>query len=143
MRKKKNQSGINPADFFARAQADAPVSSGYTVSDYAKAYQGAAKTLPNYRLPDDAATAGAGRLLSAIGLDQDVGGQIQEITQEQMKAMGIGEKTGPTISLPSIEFDSEEFNLADKDASGKIKYYNEKLVNPRLPDDIRKGYEKN
>ena len=31
---------------FARAEVDAPASKGFTVSDYAKAYQGAPKTLP-------------------------------------------------------------------------------------------------
>lgn len=142
MREKKNTSGIDPAGFFSRAAADAPASKGFTVSDYAKAYQGAPKTLPDYRLPDDAATAGAGRLLGAIGLDQDVAGQIQERTTEQMSAIGVGEDVAkPSVSLPSIGFDSEEWSLADKDASAKIKYYNEKLVNPRLDEATRAKYE--
>jgi hypothetical protein len=59
-----------------------------------------------------------------------------------MAASGIIEDAAkPTVSLPSIGFDSEEWNLADKDASAKIKYYNEKLVNPRLDEATRAKYE--
>ena len=142
LREKKLKSGIDPAGFFTRAAVDAPASKGFTISDYAKAYQGAPKTLPDYRLPSDVETAGAGRLLSAIGLDQDVSGQIKERVSEQMAASGIIEDAAkPSISLPSIGFDSEEWNLADKDASAKIKYYNEKLVNPRLAEETRAKYE--
>lgn len=142
MREKKNTSGINPADFFARAAIDAPAAKGYTVSDYARAYQGAPKTLPDYRLPEDTVSAGAGNLLSAIGFTPDVSGQIQERTTEQMAAMGVGvDAATPSVSLPSIGFDSEEWSLADKDASAKIKYYNEKLVNPRLDEATRAKYE--
>jgi len=142
LREKKLKSGIDPVGFFTRAAVDAPASKGFTISDYAKAYQGAPKTLPDYRLPSDVETAGAGRLLSAIGLDQDVSGQIKERVSEQMAASGIIEDAAkPSISLPSIGFDSEEWNLADKDASAKIKYYNEKLVNPRLAEETRAKYE--
>jgi hypothetical protein len=143
LREKKLKSGIDPAGFFTRAAVDAPASKGFTVRDYAKAYQGAAKTLPDYRgIDDETMTAGAGRLLSAIGLDQDVSGQIKERVSEQMAASGIIEDAAkPSVSLPSIGFDSEEWNLADKDASAKIKYYNEKLVNPRLSEDTRAKYE--
>jgi len=143
LREKKLKSGIDPAGFFKRAAVDAPASKGFTVRDYAKAYQGAAKTLPDYRgIDDETMTAGAGRLLSAIGLDQDVSGQIKERVSEQMAASGIIEDAAkPSVSLPSIGFDSEEWNLADKDASAKIKYYNEKLVNPRLDEATRAKYE--
>jgi len=51
MRTKKNDLGIDPAGFFARAEVDAPASKGYTASDYARSFQGAPKTLPDYRLP--------------------------------------------------------------------------------------------
>lgn len=143
MRKKKMESGINPANFFARAEVDKPEATGFTISDYAKAYQGADTTLPDYRLPEDAASAGAGNLLAAIGLKPDVSKMVSEQVSEQMSAMGIsGEVQGPTVSLPSIGFDSEEWSLADKDASGKIKYYNEKLVNPNLKPETRAEYEK-
>lgn len=142
LREKKLKSGIDPVGFFTRAAVDAPASKGFTISDYAKAYQGAPKTLPDYRLPSDVETAGAGRLLGAIGLDQDVSGQIRERVSEQMAASGIIEDAAkPSISLPSIGFDSEEWNLADKDASAKITYYNEKLVNPNLSEETRAKYE--
>ena len=143
LRKKRDESGIDPAGFFARAEVDAPASKGFTVSDYAKAYQGAPKTLPDYKgIDDKTMTAGAGRLLSAIGLDQDVRGQIDSSVAEQMAASGIVEEAkAERVTLPSIDFDSEEWNLADKDASAKIKYYNEKLVNPRLNETARAKYE--
>lgn len=143
MRTKKNEFGIDPAGFFDRAKVDTPAEKGFSISDYAKAYQGAPKTLPDYRgIDDKTMTAGAGRLLSAIGLDQDVRGQIDSSVAEQMAASGIMEDAAkPSVSLPSIGFDSEEWNLADKDASAKIKYYNEKLVNPRLTEETRAKYE--
>lgn len=142
LRKKKNDSSIDPAGFFARAEADAPTSKGFTVSDYAKAYQGAEKTLPNYRLPEDAVASTAGGLLSKIGFTPDISGRVQERTQEQMAAAGIGVDTVDTsISLPSLDFDSEAWTLSDKDASQKIKYFQEKLVNPRLDEETRNKYE--
>ena len=143
LRKKRDESGIDPAGFFARAEVDAPASKGFTVSDYAKAYQGAPKTLPDYKgIDDKTMTAGAGRLLSAIGFDPDVRGQIDSSVAEQMAASGIVEEAkAERVTLPSIDFDSEEWNLADKDASAKIKYYNEKLVNPRLNETARAKYE--
>ena len=143
LRKKRDESGIDPAGFFARAEVDAPASKGFTVSDYAKAYQGAPKTLPDYKgIDDKTMTAGAGRLLSAIGLDQDVRGQIDSSVAEQMAASGIVEEAqAERVTLPSIDFDSEEWNLADKDASAKIKYYNEKRGNPRLNETARAKYE--
>ena len=142
LRKKKNDSSIDPAGFFARAEADAPTSKGFTISDYAKAYQGAEKTLPNYRLPEDAVASTAGGLLSKIGFTPDISGRVQERTQEQMAAAGIGVDTVDTsISLPSLDFDSEAWTLSDKDASQKIKYFQEKLVNPRLDEETRNKYE--
>ena len=52
-------------------------------------------------------TAGAGRLLSAIGLDQDVRGQIDSSVAEQMAASGIVEEAkAERVTLPSIDFDS-------------------------------------
>ncbi len=65
-------------------------------------------------------TAGAGRLLSAIGLDQDVRGQIDSSVAEQMAASGIVEEAKTErVTLPSIVFNSEDWNLSDKDASRK------------------------
>lgn len=142
LRESKNKSGTDLGQFFYRASVDAPETQGYTISDYAKAYQGAAKTLPDYRLPEDAATAGAGRLLSGIGLGQDVTGQIQTRTQEQMAAMGVGKEDDFDYSIkPGFTFASEDFTLSDKTASEKITYYNEKLVDPNISDDKKAEYK--
>lgn len=143
LRKKRDESGIDPAGFFARAEVDAPASKGFTVSDYAKAYQGAPKTLPDYKgIDDKTMTAGAGRLLSAIGLDQDVRGQIDSSVAEQMAASGIVEEAkAERVTLPSIVFNSEDWNLSDKDASEKVKYYTEKLNNPSIPETKRAEYQ--
>ena len=143
LRQKKNETGIELGQFFRRAEVDAPVGKGFTVSDYAKAYQGAPKTLPDYRLPEGAATAGAGRLLSAIGLDQDVTGQIQTATEQTAAAMGLDKQPdvpSRTI-LPKIKFMADEYNTFDMTASERIKYFNEKLVNPALSDKKRAEYQ--
>lgn len=143
LRKKRDESGIDPAGFFARAEVDAPASKGFTVSDYAKAYQGAPKTLPDYKgIDDKTMTAGAGRLLSGIGLDQDVRGQIDSSVAEQMAASGIVEEAkAERVTLPSIIFNSEDWNLSDKDASQKVKYYTEKLNNPSILETKRAEYQ--
>lgn len=140
MREKKNTSGIDPAGFFARAATDAPAAKGYTVSDYARAYQGAPKTLPDYRLPEDTVSAGAGNLLSAIGFTPDVSGQIQERTTEQMAAMGVGVDDTERVALPSIVFRSEDYNLADKTAAERLKYFDDKGLNPNLSPEKREEY---
>lgn len=143
MKAKKDDLGIDPAGFFARAEVDAPISKGFSISDYAKSYQGAAKTLPDYQgIDDKTMTAGAGRLLSAIGLDQDVRGQIDSSVAEQMAASGIVEEAqAERVTLPSIVFNSEDWNLSDKDASEKVTYYTEKLNNPSISEAKRAGYQ--
>lgn len=140
MRTKKNDLGIDPAGFFARAEVDAPASKGYTVSDYARSFQGAPKTLPDYRLPEGMVSAGAGNLLSKIGLKPDISGQIQDRTSEQMAAMGVGVDTADLVAMPSIVFRSEDYNLADKSAAEKLKYFTEKTLNPSISEEKREEY---
>tara|TARA_R110000782_G_scaffold218318_1_gene305691 strand:+ start:760 stop:2952 length:2193 start_codon:yes stop_codon:yes gene_type:complete len=143
MKAKKDDFGIDPAGFFARAEIDAPISKGFSISDYAKSYQGADKTLPNYQgIDDKTMTAGAGRLLSRIGLDQDVRGQIDSSVAEQMAASGIVEESqAERVTLPSIVFNSEDWNLSDKNATEKVTYYTEKLNNPSISEAKRAGYQ--
>tara|TARA_R110001592_G_scaffold351148_1_gene648083 strand:+ start:1262 stop:3493 length:2232 start_codon:yes stop_codon:yes gene_type:complete len=143
MKAKKDDFGIDPAGFFARAEIDAPISKGFSISDYAKSYQGADKTLPNYQgIDDKTMTAGAGRLLSSIGLDQDVRGQIDSSVAEQMAASGIVEEAqAERVTLPSIVFNSEDWNLSDKNATEKVTYYTEKLNNPSISEAKRAGYQ--
>ena len=140
MRARKNDLGIDPAGFFARAEVDAPASKGYTASDYARSFQGAPKTLPDYRLPEGMVSAGAGNLLSKIGLKPDISGQIQDRTSEQMAAMGVGVDTADLVAMPSIVFRSEDYNLADKSAAERLKYFNEKSLNPSISEEKREEY---
>ena len=140
MRARKNDLGIDPAGFFARAEVDAPASKGYTASDYARSFQGAPKTLPDYRLPEGMVSAGAGNLLSKIGLKPDISGQIQDRTSEQMAAMGVGVDTADLVAMPSIVFRSEDYNLADKSAAEKLKYFTEKTLNPSISEEKREEY---
>lgn len=140
MRARKNDLGIDPVGFFARAEVDAPASKGYTASDYARSFQGAPKTLPDYRLPEGMVSAGAGNLLSKIGLKPDISGQIQDRTSEQMAAMGVGVDTADLVAMPSIVFRSEDYNLADKSAAERLKYFNEKTLNPSISEETREEY---
>ena len=58
-------------------------------------------------IPDEA-TIGAGRLLSSIGLDQDIKGQITQRVKEDFAARDLIAPTDITINpIPSITFDSE------------------------------------
>ena len=140
MRTQKQNSGIDPVGFFARAEVDAPAAKGYTASDYARSFQGAPKTLPDYRLPEGMVSAGAGNLLSKIGLSPDISGQIQDRTSEQMAAMGVGVDTADLVAMPSIVFRSEDYSLADKSAAEKLEYFTEKTLNPSISAEKREEY---
>jgi hypothetical protein len=120
-------STINLSDFVTRAKVDAPIG---TISDYAKAFQGAAKTLPDYKLPDDVETAGAGSLLSAIGLDQDVSGQIKTRVSEQLAAEGITAEELPNIDLPTLAFDMEGVRMFNMTPSERVTYIKQELARP-------------
>jgi len=73
-----------------------------TISDFAKSYVGKPKSISDYRLPEDSVTAGAGNLLSAIGIKQDVSGRIESRVGEELAAMGLSpaQDTEISVNLP-------------------------------------------
>jgi len=127
LKEQTKSSTINISDFVKRAEVDSPIG---TITDYAKAFQGAAKTLPDYKLPDDVETAGAGSLLSAIGLDQDVSGQIKTRVSEQLAAEGITAEELPNIDLPTLAFDMEGVRMFNMTPSERVKYIKYELARP-------------
>lgn len=142
LRKRKNETGINPAGYFARSEVEEPTTKGYTISDYANSYVGSPKAL-DYALPEGLADGGAGNMLRAFGLGPDITSRVNKLTEEELAARGVGVSTDKysTVALPDIKFNFEDYTLADKDASAKVKYFNEKLVNPNLTPEVRKQYE--
>jgi len=142
LRKRKNETGVNPAGFFARSEVEEPTTKGYTISDYANSYVGSPKAL-DYALPEGLADGGAGNMLRAFGLGPDITSRVNKLTEEELAARGVGVSADKysTVALPDIKFNFEDYTLADKDASAKVKYFNEKLVNPNLTPEVRKQYE--
>ena len=120
------KSGQSLANFMEMAEKDMPTG---TRSDYANAFLGAPSLPTDYRLPESAASAGAGNLLDAIGLKPDVSGMVSEQVSEQMSAMGIAEQAEITVSLPSGTFMKEKFTMGNMTPSERLKYINEQLAN--------------
>jgi len=120
-------SSVNLTEYIQRAEIDSPTG---TISDYAKSFQGAAKTLPSYKLPDDIESAGAGSLLSAIGLDQDVSGQIQRNVSEQLAAEGITAEELPNIDVPTLAFDMEGVRMFNMTPSERVTFLKQELARP-------------
>lgn len=117
--------GGNLANFMQMSEKEMPMG---TRSDYARAFLGKPKATPDYRLPEDAVTAGAGNLISALGLKPDISGRAEKQVSEQMAAMGVGVEPTTDIVLPSSVFQKEKFVLANKTPSERITYLNEELA---------------
>ena len=120
------KSGQSLANFMEMAEKDMPTG---TRSDYANAFLGAPSLPTDYRLPESAASAGAGNLLDAIGLKPDVSAMVSEQVSEQMSAMGVAEQAEITVSLPSGTFMKEKFTMGNMTPSERLKYINEQLAN--------------
>ena len=118
--------GENLANYMEIAEKEMPTG---TRTDFANAFLGKRTPVSDYRLPESAVTAGAGNLLSAIGLDQDVSGQIDRSVAEQMSAAGIAEKAEITLSLPSGTFMKEKFTMSNMTPSKRLEYLNQQLAN--------------
>lgn len=124
----------NFANFMEQMEEDAPTG---TRSDYARAFLGAPKAVSDYRLPEDAVTAGAGNLLSAIGLKPDISGQVSQQVSEQMAAMGVDiDKTMPTFQLPSIKFMREDFTVSNMSPAERVTYYTTEMNKPENADKV-------
>lgn len=121
------KSGQSLANFMEMAEKDMPTG---TRSDYANAFLGAPSLPTDYRLPESAASAGAGNLLDAIGLKPDVSAMVSEQVSEQMSAMGIAEQAEITVSLPSGTFMKEKFTMGNMTPSKQLEYINQQMVNP-------------
>jgi len=120
------KSGQSLANFMEMAEKDMPTG---TRTDYANAFLGKPSLPTDYRLPESAASAGAGNLLDAIGLKPDVSSMVSEQVSEQMSAMGIAEQAEITVSLPSGTFMREKFTIGNMTPSNRLKYLNEQLAN--------------
>ena len=120
------KSGQSLANFMEMAEKDMPTG---TRTDYANAFLGKPSLPTDYRLPESAASAGAGNLLDAIGLKPDVSSMVSEQVSEQMSAMGIAEQAEITVSLPSGTFMREKFTIGNMTPLNRLKYINEQLAN--------------
>src|SRR5210317_832319 len=67
--------GDNLANFMEIAEKETPTG---TRTEFANAFLGKPTTTTDYRLPDDDVTAGAGNLISALGLKPDISGKVQK-----------------------------------------------------------------
>lgn len=128
------QRGESLTNYMQQMEQDMPTG---TRSDYANAFLGAPKATPDYRLPEDAVTAGAGNLLSALGFKPDVSGRIERETSEQMAAMGVGAPVTTEVTLPSAVFQKERWMLTNKTPTDRLEYINNQLANPEITDDRR------
>jgi len=128
------QRGESLTNYMQQMEQDMPTG---TRSDYANAFLGAPKATPDYRLPEDAVTAGAGNLISALGFKPDVSGRIERETSEQMAAMGVGAPVTTEVTLPSAVFQKERWMLTNKTPTDRLEYINNQLANPEITDDRR------
>ena len=128
------QRGESLTNYMQQMEQDMPTG---TRSDYANAFLGAPKATPDYRLPEDAVTAGAGNLISALGFKPDVSGRIERETSEQMAAMGVGAPVITEVTLPSAVFQKERWMLTNKTPTDRLEYINNQLANPEITDDRR------
>lgn len=121
------QRGESLTNYMQQMEQEMPTG---TRSDYAQAFLGAPKAAPDYRLPEDAVTAGAGNLISALGFKPDVSGRIERETSEQMAAMGVGAPVTTEVTLPSAVFQKERWLLTNKTPTQRLEYINNQLANP-------------
>lgn len=116
----------NLSNFFEIQETNNPIGS---TLDYARAYQGVAKTDPDYKLPEGV-TGEDKTLLSKLGFDIDVSGRVQQQTQQMLGAFEIGKEEPVTFTLPSMKFKREDYNLSRMSASDRLNYINNELANP-------------
>ena len=135
---KKNRPNLNIGSYFAQVSNDLP---SLSYKDMATSIQPSA-TYTEVALPEDVASAGAGRLLQGIGLGQDISGRVSKNVQEQMLASGVS-TDATTIQLPDIPFAEEKFKIDIMPLAGRIKYLTEELSIPEITPDREnelKGY---
>jgi len=121
------QRGESLTNYMQQMEQDMPQA---TRSEYAQAFLGKPKATPDYRLPEDAVTAGAGNLISALGFKPDISGRVERETAQQMAAIGVGEVDTTEITLPSAVFQKERWLLTNKTPTQRLEYINNQLANP-------------
>ena len=126
------QRGESLTNYMQKMDKEMPAA---TRTEYAQAFLGAPKATPDYRLPEDAVTAGAGNLISALGFKPDVSGRIERETSAQMAAMGVGTPVTTEVTLPSAVFQKERWMLTNKTPTQRLEYINNQLANPENTEE--------
>lgn len=107
-------------------------------AEFAADFLGKPKTTEPYDLPADAASAGAGNLIGSLGFNVDMSKRIKDTVQQDLAARGLldTDTTVPINIIPSYTFDSESFAADGMDTQQKLKFYNDKLVDPKNVDKV-------
>ena len=109
-----------------------------TREQFAADFLGKPKATKPYDLPADAASAGAGNLISSLGFNVDMSKRIKDTVQQDLAARGLldTDTTVPVNIIPSYTFDSESFAADGMDTQQKLKFYNDKLADPKNKDRV-------
>jgi hypothetical protein len=109
-----------------------------TREQFAADFLGKPKATKPYDLPADAASAGAGNLISSLGFNVDMSKRIKDTVQQDLAARGLldTDTVVPVNIIPSYTFDSESFAADGMDTQQKLKFYNDKLVDPKNADNV-------
>jgi len=107
-------------------------------AEFAADFLGKPKTTEPYDLPADAASAGAGNLIGSLGFNVDMSKRIRDTVQQDLAARGLldTDTTVPINIIPSYTFDSESFAADGMDTQQKLKFYNDKLADPKNADKV-------
>lgn len=126
LREEQRTNPRNLANFFELQESTNPAG---TAKDYALAFIGAPTTDTDYKIPEGM-TGSDKSLLGKLGFDVDISGRVQQQTQEVLGAAGISKEPEITISLPSIQFKRENYNMTRMNATERVEYLNNQLANP-------------
>jgi hypothetical protein len=128
------KSGQNMLNFMEQQEKEIPTG---TRSDYARAFIGPAKTISDYRLPEGMADEGAGNLLSALGIKQDVSGRVASRVKEELSAYGIKQEVSvPDIKLPTMKFMREKFTISNMSPKQRLDYFTIEMNKPENSDRV-------
>jgi hypothetical protein len=126
LRQEQRTNPRNLANYFELQESTNPAG---TAKDYARAFMGAPTTDIDYKIPEGM-TGSDKSLFGKLGFDIDISGRVQQQTQEVLGAAGIGKEPEITITLPSIQFKRENYNMSRMNATERVEYLNNQLANP-------------
>lgn len=130
LRNSKNEFGLDLSKYMSASSENNPAGS---YSDYAKAYQGLAKTT-TAKLPD--VDMGVPTMLDNLGFNVDIAGRVQKETQRGLTARGIAVDTNAQLmSLPTIRFERFDYQLDKLPFEERIVKLNEELSKPENTDE--------